>query len=99
MIPTELGGDPANLFAFFPTYVRGAMTYEGYRQIVGEATFLDFARALQTRFAYDNVSTEDVVDLALEISGFTGSDLALLADYFDQWLNQAGRPTITPEDF
>ena len=99
MIPTELGGDPANLFAFFPTYVRGAMTYEGYRQIVGEATFFDFARTLQTRFAYDNVSTEDVVDLALEISGFTGAELTLLADYFDQWLNQAGRPTITPEDF
>jgi hypothetical protein len=40
-----------------------------------------------------------VVDLALEISEFEGDDLALLEAYFDQWLNQAGRPTITAADF
>ena len=94
-IPTELNNNPADLFANFPTYVRGAMTYEGYRQIVGQSRFFDFARELQSRFAYGNVSSEDVVDLALEISGFEGDDLALLEEYFDQWLNQAGRPTLT----
>ena len=26
-------------------------------------------------------------------------DLALLEEYFDQWLNQAGRPTLTAGDF
>ena len=98
-IPTELDNDPAQLFATFPTYVRGAMTYEGYRQIVGQSTFFDFARELQSRFAYGNVSSQDVVDLALEISGFEGDDLALLEEYFDQWLNQAGRPTLTAGDF
>lgn len=98
-IPTELNNDPADLFATFPTYTRGAMTYEGYRQIVGTPKFYDFARELQSRFAYDNVSSEDVVDLMLETSEFTGSDLELLEDYFDQWLYQAGRPTITPNDF
>jgi aminopeptidase N len=98
-IPTELDNDPAQLFATFPTYVRGAMTYEGYRQIVGQSTFFDFARELQSRFAYGDVSSLDVVDLALEISGFEGDDLALLEEYFDQWLNQAGRPTLTAGDF
>ena len=39
-----------------------------------------------------------MVDLALEISGFEGDDLALLEEYFDQWLNQAGRPTLTTGD-
>jgi aminopeptidase N len=99
VIPTELGNDPANLFSTFPTYTRGAMTYEGYRQIVGGSRFFDFARELTSRFAYGNVSTEDVVDLALEVSEFEGADLALLEDYFDQWLNQTGQPTITPNDF
>lgn len=98
-IPTELNNDPADLFATFPTYTRGAMTYQGYREIVGSSKFFEFARELQDRFAYGNVSSEDVVDLMLEVSDFTGDDLALLEDYFDQWLYQAGKPTITPNDF
>ena len=35
----------------------------------------------------------------IEISDFTGDDLALLEEYFDQWLYEAGRPTITSDDF
>ena len=98
-IPTELNDDPVDLFATFPTYTRGAMTYEGYRQIVGTQKFFEFARELVDRFKYDNVSTEEVVDLMIEVSDFTGDDLALLEQYFDQWLYQAGRPTITSDDF
>ena len=98
-IPTVLNNDPADLFSTFPTYTRGAMTYQGYREIVGSPKFFEFARELQERFAYGNVSSEDVVDLMLEISDFEGDDLALLEDYFDQWLYQAGKPTITANDF
>jgi len=75
------------------------MTYEGYRQIVGNVRFFAFARELQERFAYGNVSTEDVVDLALEMSGLDGERLELLEEYFQQWLYEAGRPTILPDDF
>ena len=98
-IPTELNDDPVDLFSTFPTYTRGAMTYEGYRQIVGTQKFFEFARELVDRYKYDNVSSEEVVDLMIEISEFEGDDLALLEDYFDQWLYQAGRPTITSDDF
>ena len=35
----------------------------------------------------------------IEVSEFEGDDLDLLEDYFDQWLYQAGRPTITSDDF
>ena len=98
-IPTELNGDPEYLFATFPTYTRGAMTYEGYRQIVGEERFYEFARELVGRFAYDNVSSEDVVDLALEISDFEGERLELLEEYFRQWLYEAGKPEIVPGSF
>ena len=45
----------------FPTYTRGAMTLEGYREIVGEPAFDDFARALQAEYAYDNISTEEFI--------------------------------------
>ena len=98
-IPTELNDDPVDLFSTFPTYTRGAMTYEGYRQIVGTQKFFEFARELQERYAYDNVSSEEVVALMIEVSEFEGDDLELLEDYFDQWLYQAGRPTITSDDF
>ena len=98
-IPTELNDDPTDLFSTFPTYTRGAMTYEGYRQIVGTQKFFEFARELVERFKYDNVSSEEVVDLMIEVSDFEGEDLELLEDYFDQWLYQAGRPTITSDDF
>jgi hypothetical protein len=40
-----LDGDPANLFASFPTNERGAMTVQGDREIVGDDVFFAFARA------------------------------------------------------
>ena len=36
MAPAILDGDPANMFTFFPVYQRGAMTLEGYHQILGD---------------------------------------------------------------
>lgn len=98
--PATLRGDPALMFVpDFPTYVRGAMTLEGYRQIIGANEFLDFAKGLQSEFAYDNITTQEFIAYALDFSGFTGSDLALLDVYFQQWLYGTVRPTILPDDF
>ena len=97
--PATLDGDPANLFANFPVYVRSAMTLEGYRQIVGDPAFFDFAAELQSRYGYGNVTTAEVISLAKELSGFTGADLDLLNDYFQQWLYGSVKPTILPSDF
>jgi aminopeptidase N len=97
--PAVLDGDPANLFHFFPTYQRGAMTIQGYREIVGDQRFFEFTRELHEEFAYGNVSTEEFIAFATERSGLTGADLELLGDYFQQWLYGTERPTIVPEDF
>jgi aminopeptidase N len=98
--PAVLDGDPVNLFAFFPTYQRGAMTIQGYREILDDDDlFFAFAEELVTRFAYGNVSTQEFIDLAKEFSGFTGPDLQLLDDYFQQWLYGTAQPTIVPDDF
>ena len=59
--PAVLDNDPALLFSTFPTYTRGGMTIEGYREIVGDAAFDDFAQGLQTEYAYDNISTEEFI--------------------------------------
>ena len=97
--PAILDGDPANLFHFFPTYQRGAMTLQGYKEIVGHERFFDLARELLDRFAYGNVSTEEFIVTAKEVSGLAGPELDLLDEYFQQWLYGTERPTILPEDF
>jgi aminopeptidase N len=97
--PAVLDGDPANLFHFFPTYQRGAMTLQGYKEIVGDDRFFDFARELLDRFAYGNVSTEEFIETAKELSGLSGAELDLLDEYFQQWLYGETKPTILPEDF
>jgi aminopeptidase N len=97
--PAILDGDPANLFLSFPTYDRGAMTVQGYREIVGDATFFAFAKGLLEEFAYDNVSTEEFIEEAKDASGFDGAKLDLLDEYFQQWLYGEEKPTILPEDF
>jgi aminopeptidase N len=97
--PAILDGDPANLFAFFPTYQRGAMTIQAYREIVGDQTFFDFAGGLLEEFAYGNVSTEEFIEEAKDASGLGGAQLDLLDEFFQQWLYGETKPTILPEDF
>lgn len=97
--PAVLDGDPTNLFAFFPTYQRGAMTVQAYREIVGDEVFFRFTKALARNFAYGNISTAEFIDFAVARSGLSGADRALLRDFFDQWLYGETRPTILPESF
>ena len=97
--PAVLGGDPANLFDFFPTYERGAMTLQGYREIVGDVKFFGLANDIMDDYRYGNISTEQFIDEAKDASGFSGAKFALLDDYFQQWLYGETRPTILPEDF
>ena len=97
--PAILDGDPANLFVTFPTYDRGAMTVEGYREIVGDPTFYAFAKSLQTDLIHGNVSTQEFIERAKEASGLEGAELELLDQYFQQWLYGEQKPTILPEDF
>jgi aminopeptidase N len=99
MAPAILDDDPANLFAFFPTYQRGALTVEGYREIVGDNRFFDFARAVLRRHRHGNISTRQFIAEAKRASGLPGPKRQLLGDYFEQWLYGTEKPTLTPADF
>ncbi|MCU0298302.1 MAG: M1 family metallopeptidase [Candidatus Nanopelagicales bacterium] len=99
LAPAVLGGDPANLFAFFPTYERGAMTLQGYREIVGDAKFFALADTLLAKYRYSNISTRQFIAEAKIASGFKGAKLGLLDRYFRQWLYGTTRPTILPGAF
>jgi aminopeptidase N len=97
--PAVLDGDPLNLFASFPTYDRGAMVVEATREIIGPDAFETLIDRLLTDFRYDNISTQEFIALAEEVSGFSGAQLALLDDFYEQWLYGEQKPTILPEDF
>ena len=75
------------------------MTLQGYREIVGDARFFALARTLLERYDYGNVGTAEFIATAKEVSGLAGAELALLDDYFQQWLYGETKPTILPEDF
>jgi aminopeptidase N len=97
--PAVLDGDPANLFHLDPTYLRSASMLEGYRQIVGDERFFELARTLLDEHGYGNVTVEQFIELALEISDFEGDELDRLHAYFRQWLFAQRRPMITPGNF
>jgi aminopeptidase N len=97
--PAVLDGDLANLFAYFPTYRRGAMTLQGYREIVGDDRFFALARHLLDKYAYGTIGTREFIAEAKQASGLPRAELPLLDDYFEQWLYGEVKPTIVPEDF
>ncbi len=97
--PATLDGDPANLFAEFPTYVRAPMMLEGLRQIVGDDAFFAFARDIEDTYGYGNISTAEFIALAKADSGLAGAELDQLDQYFQQWLYGTVKPTILPSDF
>ena len=76
---------------------------EGYRQIVGDAAFWDFQRALIDQFSGSTITTDAFIALAKQIAqqkaGFEASNLGKLDTYFTQWLKTPGKPTMTPTTF
>jgi hypothetical protein len=98
LAPADLDGDPANLFSGV-VYDRGAMVVEGTRQILGEDGFAELIRRLMSDFRYANISTAEFIELAKDVSGFSGSQLSLLDQFYEQWLYGETRPTILPAAF
>ena len=97
--PATLDGDPANMFENDPVYDRGAMVVQATREILGPSGFADLISAFLQGHRYGNVSTQEFIATAKEISGFTGAKLALLDQFYEQWLYGTTRPTILPDDF
>ncbi len=96
--PAVLDGDPSLLFSD-AVYDRGGMVVEATREIIGDAAFAQLIQSLVQGHAYGNVTTEQFIALAEQLSGFSGAKLALLGDFYRQWLFDSGKPAILPEDF
>ncbi len=98
MPPARLDG-PAALFDGFAVYTRPGAMFEGYREIVGNRRFFDFARGLGAEHGYGTISERELVDAAKRGSGLGPAGRRRLGAYFRQWLHRAGKPRVTPDDF
>ncbi|WP_382307516.1 M1 family metallopeptidase [Herbiconiux sp. UC225_62] len=79
----------ANIFAD-ATYYRGAMTLQALRNTVGDDAFFAIVQGWATENAGGNVTTEQFVDYAEQVSG---QDLTAL---FDTWIYSTGKPAVAP---
>lgn len=82
-------GDPGPKHLFDqPVYERGAMTLYELRQRIGDDAFLRLLPAWSAKGRGGNVTTEEFIDLAEQISG------QQLDDLFDAWLYTSGKPEV-----
>jgi hypothetical protein len=90
----------ADIFDFDAMYLRGAMTMELLRQIMGEERFMEVNEAWLKEFAYGAATTADFVALVKRESG---EDPARLDELFRQWLYTSypdgEKPAITASNF
>src|SRR4051794_4667748 len=91
-IPPANPGSGANIFDS-SVYDRGGATLEALREIVGEPTFLQIMRDWAAQHRHSNATTGDFIALAKADSGLD------LDAFFQQWLYEPSKPTITPENF
>jgi aminopeptidase N len=81
-------GDPGAETLFAPaTYDRGAAALQALRGVIGDDDFFTLLRRWTTENADRNVSTEDFVTLAEEVSGQS------LDDFFQTWIYTPEKPT------
>ena len=82
-------GDPGAAALFHPAvYHRGAMTLQALRRTVGNRVFHSILRTWADEHRYGNVTTQQFVDLAEQLSS------RQLDDLFQRWLYTPGKPSF-----
>ena len=69
-------------------YQRGGLTLHALRLTVGDDAFFEILQTYASRYAHSNVTTEDFISVAEEVSGQS------LTELFDAWLYQAELPEL-----
>jgi aminopeptidase len=70
-------------------YLRGGLTLHVLRLHVGDEAFFKILREWAQRYQYSNATTQDFIDLAVEVSGDAGVPALM-----DTWLYQDALPDI-----
>jgi aminopeptidase N len=82
------GLPPPNDLFNTSVYLRGGWTLHALRLEVGDDAFFEILRTYYDRFQYSNVTTQDFVDVAEEVSGEN------LENFFNRWLYQMAVPPV-----
>jgi aminopeptidase N len=89
LVSDVLVGDPGGFDLFdAAVYNRGGITLHALRRTIGDDAFFATLQTFNERFGGGNVTTQDFIDVAEEISGQD------LVDFFDAWLYQAELPDL-----
>lgn len=91
-LPTPPGNPGPDSLFNQGVYQRGGMTLVALRAKVGDDTFFDILRTYHDRFKYGNVTTEDFIGVAEELSGLE------LDEFFQTWLYEENIPDIPELD-
>ncbi len=94
-IPPAAPASGADLFAG-AIYERGAATLAALRLIIGDPAFFDVMKTWATDHKYGNVTTPEFIAL---VKAKSTKPPARLGAFFQDWLYDADKPTITPANF
>ncbi len=84
----DVGAPPSDNLFNQAVYVRGALTLHALREEIGDAAFFDLLTVYAERFHDSTATTEDFIELAIEISGEDVDGL------IDAWLFGEELPSI-----
>jgi aminopeptidase N len=82
------GDVPVGDLFFGCSYQCGGMVFYALYREVGEETFWEILREFNERYHHGNASTDDLIDVAVEVSGED------LQDFFDAWLFDERPPKL-----
>jgi aminopeptidase N len=82
------GAPGANALFSTTVYNRGALTLHALRLRVGEEAFFSILQTYYSRFKNQNVTTQDFIDVAEEVSSME------LSSFFNSWLYEDAIPNI-----
>jgi aminopeptidase N len=82
------GDLPVDQLFFGCSYECGGMVFYALYREVGEDVFWEILREFNTRYRHANASTDDLIDVASEVSGTD------LTDFFDAWLFDETPPPL-----
>jgi aminopeptidase N len=83
------GEPPEDQLFNLAVYQGGALTLEALRRTVGSETFFEILRAYLDRYEYATATTQDFVDIAVDVSGDES-----VAELLDAWLYGTEVPAL-----
>jgi aminopeptidase N len=83
------GDPPPNRLFNTSVYLRGGWTLHALRLHIGDEAFFELLREYAERYKYGNVTTQDFIDLTVEISGDSSA-----AELLNAWLYEDAVPDV-----